>query len=92
MIRLAMARWANQLRFGLSEFNPYAVGGDVALAEVTFKIGDPSVAIRSPLIIFLVMQPRRFAISSTVNNYVMDAPSTASFSLKTPTALLSCGR
>jgi hypothetical protein len=77
MIRLANEQ-DGQINFALvlSEFNPYTVGGDVALAEVTFKVGDPSVATTFSVnnVILGDAASAELQSGSTVNNYVMTAP------------------
>ena len=63
----------------------YEVGGDVALAEVTFKVGDPEVAATfsvSNISIGDSIYGAENIEGATVNQYVMDSDSTATFTLK----------
>jgi hypothetical protein len=74
-LKLANTEVDGQINFrlGLSEFNPYTVGGDVALAEVTFKVGDPMVAATfgvSNVVLGSTLQ-NSLQPGATVNNYVM---------------------
>jgi hypothetical protein len=85
MIRLANEQ-DGQINFALvlSEFNPYSVGGDVALAEVTFKVGDPSVATTFSVSNVTLGDADNAALQqgATVNSYVMAADSSATFTLE----------
>ena len=84
MVRLVNDDVDGQINFALIFRDKFEVGGDLALAEVTFKVGDPSVSTQfsvSDISLGDAGSAEPLAGSSVVN-YVMDAPSTASFALE----------
>ena len=86
MVKLVNDDIDGQINFALifRDSSAYDVDGGVSLAEVTFKVGDPSVAAQFSVSDISLGNAggAETLEGSSVVNYVMDAPSTASFTLK----------
>ena len=84
MVRLVNDDVDGQINFALIFRDKFDVNGDIPLAEVTFKVGDPSVSTQFSVsdISLGDAGSAEPSAGSSVVNYVMDAPSTATFALE----------